>query len=939
MRRIYLLLFAIITVLVVANIFYYLNIYKQQVNFQKNILMKQTEICSWEVEQHISGFMNEMNFILFTEDISRFFTNSEIKSSGTRKIETFFLKYKELITTISLYDDQKNVFNIFKDRNNNPVTDIYVSREQNDLFEKENIEEHNGESVFTLPFFIANKVVGNIVVRIDTRKYIQTVFENYHIKNTLFQWLINSNGDIVFSTFPSAISKVKGFEDILHDNPEEYSGGSLIHSLITSEEDLRVISTYYPIKVMDQDMIVVFSLDTSNVISYIINSIITISAATFVVFIVVIAFFLFFIRKERKNKQESKNSELAIKEIFELLPLGIIIKGPDNKIKLINNTALKILKIDTAESALGKDLSNMFFLFREYQDNISKGQKESTSEFVYYDNDEEEVILYKKEIPVSYHGEDVIVEAFIDISPLEQARKSEFLWGEAKSEFLKRVSHDIRNPLNGILNLTNSLKLETKQAKSEIEKLELIRSCCEDIVVVVNDIMDFSSFEAGKILVEEIPFSLPDEIDITVSPLLNKAKEKNIDIKSTIDKSVPQKIIGDPFHIRQVLTKLLSNSIKYTAEGKITLFIKTKKQQSGNIVLEFTLEDTGAGMPAELMQKFNKKDDLHGLLQEGSYGLNKTRQLINLMKGDIYIESPLSDKQKAGGPGTRIRFYLQVLSNEVSDKNLNFDHIENIKDLRTLVLSDSGKKKSDIQRTLKSLNIPCEITIFNDSTVDLIKSRLSGSAPGYSIIFIIHSKYSNGFSIARQLHKNDLDRKFLIIIISSLNKTGNFIKSRRFGADYYLIEPYESSEISEIIQNHFSNISLPESKKVSPKEALKNLKILVAEDNPANQIVAQSLFKRLGYEIDLVCNGKDAVKNICEKDYDIIFMDIKMPGKNGLDATCEIRRLGYNMPIVAMTAQAGETDKTAALEAGMNDFISKPVSLDVLKNMILKRFS
>ncbi len=939
MRKIYLSLFAIIIVLIVANIFYYRNIYKQQVNFQKNILMRQTEICSWEVEQHISGFINELNFILFTENLPLFFTNHEIKASSTGKIETFFQKYKELITTLSLYDNQKNIFNIFKDRNNNAVTDLYVSREQQGLFEKESIEEQNGESVFILPYFLDSKVTGNIVVKIDTRKYIQTVFENYHIKNTLFQWLINSNGDIVFSTFPSDIADVKGFEDILQDNPGGGSGGSLIHRLVAGEKDLRVISTYYPIKVMQQDMLVVFSLDTSIVVSYIINSVITISVATFLALLLIIAFFLFFIRKERKQRKESKNSEHQIRQIFEMLPVGIILKDHDNKIKLINNTALKILKIDTPQSVLGKDLSNMFFLCRDYQDNFIAGQKESTSEYIYYDADEEEVVLYKKELPVNINGEKFIAEAFIDISPLEDSRKSEFLWGEAKSEFLKQVSHDIRNPLNAILNLTDSMKLETPPLTPEAENLEIIRNCCEDIVLVVNDIIDFSSFEAGNILIEEIPFSLTDEVSVVINSFLKKAESNNTDIKFTIDANVPEKIIGDPFRIRQVLTKLLRNSIKYTSEGEISLFIKTKKQQSDALLLEFVLEDTGIGMPEELINKFNKKEDLHGFLSRGSYGLNRIRQLINLMKGDINIGSALTRNPGAGGPGTKVTFCLQVLSNEVNGKNLNFDHISGLKDLRTLVLSDSGKKKSKLQSKLKSLKISCETIIFNYSTIELIKSRLFGPPPGYSIIFIIDSDDSNGFSIARQLHKNELDQKFLIIFISSANMAGNFIKSKRFGADYYLAEPFETSEISGIIQKHFSNITFPESIKTSWKQAAGNLKILVAEDNPANQVVAKSLFKRLGYEIDIAVNGKDAVSKARENVYDIIFMDVKMPEKNGLDATYEIRNLGCTMPIVAMTAQAGESDRTGAIEAGMNEFITKPVSLDILKNIIIKRFS
>ena len=937
MKRIYLLLLAIILTLVAANIYYYLNIYKQQVDFQKNILKKQTEICSREIEQHVTGFMSEMNMIIFSDGISDFFGEIE---SGERKsdiIIDLFSKFGNLITSITLYDDQNNVYNLFKDSGNNPITDYYVSREQREILDKQQVLENNGESVFTFPIFRNMEVTGNMVVITDHKRFIESIFDNYYIENTLYQWLINSNGKTVYSNFSSDFEDVSGFEEIIHDQAWPEEGGSLIHRLKTATRNTRVISTYCPIKVIDRDMIVAFSLDTNIVLSSIINSIITIAAATFIVLILIIGFFVNFLKNVNKEKKNSEESEIALKEIFESLPFGIMIKGSDSKIRSANSTALKILKIEKAEDIIGKDISNLFFLFKDYRDSFSKDRQETTREFVYYDSDEEEKILYKKEIPLSFRGEDVTVEAFIDISPLEKARKREFLWGEAKSEFLKRVSHDIRNPLNVILNLADSMGPEAAEDSPEKGNAEIIRSCCEDILMVVNDIMDFSSFESGKVLVEEIPFSLSEEIDLATGPLLNKAKEKGARIITSIDPGVPEIIIGDPFQVRQLLTNLLSNSIKYSEKGLINLSVKTTSKDSGNVTLEFIIEDNGTGMSPSLVRKFNERDNMQDLLSTGSYGLNKTRQIINLLKGSINIESPVPDSQESGGPGTRVKFYITLYSNEISGKKLDVENIASPEDLKTIILTESDNKKTELQKILKELKIPCETISFNDSTVELIKSRIENTSPAYSVIFIIDSKKSNGFSIARQLHNNNIDKYFLIVFVSSLNKPGNFIKSRRFGADHYLIEPYAASEIASIILNNFSQISFPGS--VADKKGIRSdLSILVAEDNPSNQIVAQSLFKRLGYEIDLAVNGKEAVQKVREKEYDIIFMDIKMPEKNGLDATYEIRKLGYNMPIIAMTANAGEADKAEAIGVGMDSFISKPVSIDVLKNIIIKRF-
>ncbi len=939
MKRIYLLLLSVILILVAANFYYYINIYKQQVDFQKNILMKQTEICSREIEQHISDFMDEIHFILSTEDISQFFINSDIKDNFSRRIEIFFSKYKELVTSISLYDDQKNVFNILRDQSSNPIPDIYISREQKVLYKLEKLEEHNGESVFTVPVFRDNVLHANFVIRIGTNYYIESVFSNYYIHNTLFSWLVNNNGEIIFNNFSSNILDFQGFDTNLHGQSDQNLSGSLVHTLDTDAGPLRVISSYYPIKFLHHDMLVVFSLNTSNVVSYIINSILAIAAVTFIVLIIIIGFFIYFIRNEQKEKHRSKKSEQTYKDIFESLPMGIIIKGMDGRIKMINNSALNILKIDDAKRVLEKDFSNMFFLYKDYSNNGQKNLKDRASEYVYYDSDESELILYKKEIPACFHEEKVFIEAFIDISPIEQARKNEFLFGEAKTEFLKRVSHDIRNSLNGIINLADSLELEISQGTLKTNKIQLIRNCCEEILLVMNDIMDFSSFDPVRILVEEIPFILPDEVDLVVTPMKHTAQEKNIIISTSINKNVPKNLIGDPFHIRQVLTNLLSNSLKYTHTGEIKLMIESNKQIDGNILLKFILEDSGIGISSDLLEILNNDGSSPELILPGSFGLKKTRQLIKLMNGEIFLESPISDQNVSGGPGTRVRFHIQLYSNDVSNKKLKFEHLKSYHDIRALVLKESGEENSGIQRVLRKLGISCETTSFNDSTVDLIKSNLSDPDLRYSIVFILNSEKSNGFSIAQALNESHIDENFLIIIISSVNRPGNFIKSRRFGADHYLMEPYEASEIFDIIQNNFSHIAIPITKNTPLKTIRPDLKILVAEDNPVNQIVSQTLFKSLGYTIDLVTNGREAMEKVRSKEYDIIFMDISMPEKNGLDATYEIRKLGYTMPIIAMTANAGETDKTEAMEVGMNGFISKPVRKDVLKSIIIKSIS
>jgi CheY-like chemotaxis protein len=452
----------------------------------------------------------------------------------------------------------------------------------------------------------------------------------------LWQWLITEDRDLVHGNFTSDESLTEMVTGVVFDQPGK--AGSLIHKLDTGRGPKKVISTYYPVMLLQNQAIIIFSLDASTIISYITNSILIISATTFLVLIIIIFFFLYFIRIERKERLRLKESELALKNILESLPLGIIIKGAGNKIKMINAAALDILKISSAGSVMGKDISNMFFISGKHINTAGVPGEESATKTVWYDTDDNEVVLYKKEIPASYLGKKVMVEAFIDISAIELARKKEAEFGEAKTEFLRKVSHDIRNPLNGIINMADSIDCETATGQEENEKINLIRQCCEEILTVVNDISDFS----------------------------------------------------------------------------------------------------GVFTPGEILRKG-------------------------------------SDPEITG-------------------------------------------KKEDILKITGRLNI------------------------------------------------------------------------------------------------------------------------LVAEDNHVNKIVAASMFKSLGYIIDIASDGKEALQKIRSRDYDIVFMDIKMPLKNGLDTTYEIRKLGYTMPVIAMTANALDSDKAEALSVGMDDFITKPVNKAIIREILIKSF-
>jgi signal transduction histidine kinase len=858
MQRIYLVLSAFILIILGVNFYSCIKIFRQQINYQENMLMNQTGMCGRQIELAFSGFINELNAVLDDDDLSDFFSDPETSPTHIKRIEPFYSRNSGILASISLYDGRRNVYHVFNDQGNNRITDIYISREQRHLHADQHVETGNGELVLTVPILRDDSIAANIVLRIDVAGYIETVFALYQTDNTLRQWLVDENGEIILATPGRDFTIADDFTTLAGILPGYDSPGSAVHKHKGDGSPADLISAWYPLRLPHQDLIIVFSMVSGIQAAGAIKNMIILSGATFFVLVLIIAAALYLLGNERRKRIKSAGSEKGVRKILELLPVGIMMKAGDGRLSMINSTALNILKIDDAGKVLGKDISNLFFLFRGHSGKEAKGQND-TSEFVYYDTDrEEEVILYKKEIPVNFSGEDVIIETFIDISPIEKARKTEFLWGRAKTEFLKRVSHDIRNPLNGILNMVDLLEAEAGAGGCDKEKVELIRSCCEDILVVVDDIIDFSGFETEKAIMEEIPFDLREEINMAAGSLSNKSMRKKIPIRIMIDESIPKSLIGDPFHIRQVISKLLSNSLKYTKKGEIRLTVRPHKELEGNLMLSFMIEDTGSGIPARLLNKLNGQNATE-LLSEGSPGLSRTRQLIGLMKGEMQIESPLNPG-KTDMAGTRVSFTLLVYSNDMPGKKFDFEHINTAGDIRALVLAGEFKRKPGIQGILKKLGIPCETTIFNESTAELIKSRAEDPAHSWSVIFIVDSPESNGFAIARSLHENNIGHGHLIVLISSVNKTGNIIKSRRLGIDHYLIEPCGTAEITDIINARFRHVDIGSSPK-NPSGGIGNdLKILVAEDNASNQVVARSLFKRLGYDIDIAANGKEVLR-------------------------------------------------------------------------------
>jgi CheY-like chemotaxis protein len=383
-----------------------------------------------------------------------------------------------------------------------------------------------------------------------------------------------------------------------------------------------------------------------------------------------------------------------------------------------------------------------------------------------------------------------------------------------------------------------------------------------------------------------------------------------------------------------VLNNLISNAIKFTpVNGRIELNISETKALNGSRAICFSIKDSGIGISKEklglIFKPFSQADG-STTRKYGGTGLGTTisKQLVNLMGGEIIAKSPsgLSDNSKY--PGAEFIFTLRFRTNKHT-KTIDLTNVTTPSDIKALIITDDRLQVQTMTKNLASLHIEYDRLTPSNETIDLLKSESS-----YHIIVIDNRPDFNGLEFLNTLHSHNLHTKYLIIVQSADFEQANTRVAKELGADIYLRKPVKLIMLKEFISKSFPGIDISNIATQAISE--KDLRVLVAEDNKLNQRVIQNLFKRLSISVDIAENGAIAVKMATEKKYDMIFMDIFMPEMDGVAAVKELKKSGNNCPTIGMTASTDLEEKNNAMEAGMYDYIIKPVKLEELSRMITK---
>ncbi len=669
------------------------------------------------------------------------------------------------------------------------------------------------------------------------------------------------------------------------------------------------------------------------------------------------AAFLHDISDRKQAELALKSSQALYSSLVENLPVFVVRKDRSGKIEYANKALCDFFGMDESQ-VIGKTDFDFFpaELAQEYRDDDLRVMEtgETFEDIEENQHGNESRFFEVRKVPVRdalgeiigsqaifwdvterKHGQEALVRAKLDAEAANRA----------KSDFLANMSHEIRTPLNAVIGMTELL-LDTPLERSQTDYLQMVHDSGETLLLLIDDILDFSKIEAGKLELEEANFDLRERIGDSMKSLSLRAHRKGLELACHFDPDVPRALLGDVGRLRQIVINLIGNALKFTEHGEVILDIRVKEFRNDDVVLQFTVKDTGIGIDPDKCERifdaFEQADTSTTRRYGGTgLGLAISSRLAELMGGTMWVESEI-------GRGSVFGFTAHFRLGVLDDVGFHDDSEDLLKGMRILVVDDNATNRLILEEILKVKHAdPISAESAPQAFALACEARDKGH-PFDLVITDINMPDDDGFELARRIRKEQGLDHLPIIALTSGIRADDQEACRRIGIQHHLLKPVKQSELLNAIL-----ISLGPERTAQCQLAaaptlreLPRLRILLAEDSIPNQTLAVGVLNRWKQQVTVVENGLEAVQAVLSRQFDLVLMDVQMPEMDGLAATRTIRELeregklprssDSRLPIVALTAHALKGDRERCLGAGMDGYVSKPVRQHELHKEIVR---
>jgi two-component system sensor histidine kinase/response regulator len=647
------------------------------------------------------------------------------------------------------------------------------------------------------------------------------------------------------------------------------------------------------------------------------------------------------------REDEIQKQKRFFETLFSNSPTAIVVLDNEESIKSSNPAFEKLFLYDTNE-VVGKKLDTLITT-PETADEAAVYTKKAMLENIHaiarrMRKDRTYVDVEIFGVPVIVDGKKIgTLAIYHDISDLVQARILAEESNKAKSEFLANMSHEIRTPMNGVIGMIELIK-DTKLNPEQLDYAQTALKSAESLLALLNDILDFSKIESGKLDIEHIDFNLRVAVEDVAYAFAPRVQDKGLELACLVNPNIKTGLRGDPVRLRQILVNLVGNAIKFTHQGEIVILAEQVNETETHITIKFSVQDTGIGIPLErqaaVFERFTQADGSTTRRYGGSgLGLTISQQLVKIMNGEIGVES-------TPGVGSTFWFILPYEKQPVGKKKTAPLHIEpiEVKNLRVLVIDDNTTNRIILFKMVTGIGCRVDAVASGSKGLEFLRDAYRIDDPFQVVLLDMQMPVMDGEQTARAILADPAGRNISIIILTSMGQGGEMTRMEALGCAGYLLKPVKQSLLNDALiaiinknpkidgeTQFITDTSINEARHLG-------LRLLLVEDNPINQKLAIIILQKFGFLVDTVDNGLKALEKFKEENYNVILMDVQMPEMDGFEATHKIRKWeaekGTHIPIIAMTAHALKGDRERCLEAGMDDYVSKPLDLKELKSTL-----